>query len=152
LNAHYGNVDFLCADVTSPELDKTIQPESADLVFSNWLLMYLSDKEVKDLLVRVLKWIKPGGHFFFRESCFHQSGDLKRKNNPTHYRTTSFYNTLVDDCIVEESDGTYSKFSLVSTKCVGAYVRNKKNQNQVVIRMRKKVYLLFTCEDGRVLL
>ncbi|CAM6108571.1 unnamed protein product [Calypogeia fissa] len=131
LNAHYGNVDFLCADVTSPELDKTIQPESADLVFSNWLLMYLSDKEVKELLVRVLKWIKPGGHFFFRESCFHQSGDVKRKNNPTHYRTTSFYNTLVDDCIAEESDGTYSKFSLVTTKCVGAYVRNKKNQNQI---------------------
>ena len=24
--------------------------------------------------------------FFFRESCFKQSGDVARKSNPTHYR------------------------------------------------------------------
>ena len=27
-----------------------------------------------------------GGTVFFRESCFRQSGDKARKNNPTHYR------------------------------------------------------------------
>lgn len=27
-----------------------------------------------------------GGVVFFRESCFRQSGDKARKNNPTHYR------------------------------------------------------------------
>ena len=27
-----------------------------------------------------------GGIFFFRESCFRQSGDKQRKSNPTHYR------------------------------------------------------------------
>lgn len=52
MNGHYGNVDFLCADVTSPELDKKIQSQSADLVFSNWLLMYLSDDEVRYQLLR----------------------------------------------------------------------------------------------------
>lgn len=26
------------------------------------------------------------GTVFFRESCFRQSGDKARKNNPTHYR------------------------------------------------------------------
>ena len=46
-NGHYKNVKFLCADVTSPDLQF---PEgSLDLIFSNWLLMYLSDKEVNNI-------------------------------------------------------------------------------------------------------
>lgn len=39
----------------------------------------------------MVKWLKVGGHIFFRESCFHQSGDSKRKVNPTHYREPRFY-------------------------------------------------------------
>lgn len=89
MNGHYNNIEFKYADVTSPDLD--IASGSADLVFSNWLLMYLSDEEVSDLVRRVMKWLRPGGHVFIRESCFHQSGDHKRKNNPTHYRQPSQY-------------------------------------------------------------
>jgi len=37
----------MCADVTSPDLK--ISEESMDLIFSNWLLMYLSDKEVNKI-------------------------------------------------------------------------------------------------------
>lgn len=44
INGHYKNVKFMCADVASPELN--FSAESVDLIFSNWLLMYLSDKEV----------------------------------------------------------------------------------------------------------
>lgn len=44
INRHFKNVSFLCSDVTSPDLK--IEPESVDLIFSNWLLMYLSDGEV----------------------------------------------------------------------------------------------------------
>ena len=43
-NGHFQNVEFMCADVTSPHL--RIEPGSKDIVFSNWLLMYLSDEEV----------------------------------------------------------------------------------------------------------
>lgn len=43
-NGHHKNVKFMCADVTSPDLK--ISEESVDMIFSNWLLMYLSDKEV----------------------------------------------------------------------------------------------------------
>lgn len=32
-----------------------------------------------------------GGIFFFRESCFRQSGDRARKANPTHYRNPREY-------------------------------------------------------------
>ena len=44
LNGHFSNAMFMCADVTSPNLD--ISPDSVDLIFSNCLLMHLSDKEV----------------------------------------------------------------------------------------------------------
>lgn len=43
----------------------------------------------------MVKWLKVGGHIFFRESCFHQSGDSKRKVNPTHYREPRFYTKVI---------------------------------------------------------
>jgi len=129
VNGHYKNIEFKCADVTSPELK--IPRTSIDLVFSNWLLMYLSDEEVEDLSQKAISWLKPGGYIFFRESCFHQSGDQKRKNNPTHYRQPSFYTKVFEQAHFEEDNGGYSEFRLVGCKCVGAYVRNKRNQNQV---------------------
>ncbi|KAI7749138.1 hypothetical protein M8C21_024364, partial [Ambrosia artemisiifolia] len=42
INGHHDNVEFMCADVTSADLN--FPAESMDLIFSNWLLMYLSDK------------------------------------------------------------------------------------------------------------
>ena len=64
INGHYKNASFMCADVTSQDL--VLQANSMDLIFSNWLLMYLSDEEVidssivfLDLLAEVVlvKWI-----------------------------------------------------------------------------------------------
>ncbi|XP_024372759.1 phosphoethanolamine N-methyltransferase isoform X2 [Physcomitrium patens] len=134
VNGHYNNIDFKCADVTSPDLN--IAAGSADLVFSNWLLMYLSDEEVKGLASRVMEWLRPGGYIFFRESCFHQSGDHKRKNNPTHYRQPNEYTNIFQQAYIEE-DGSYFRFEMVGCKCVGTYVRNKRNQNQVCWLWRK---------------
>ena len=45
-----------------------------DMIFSNWLLMYLSTEEVRALFTRMLGWLKDDGILFFRESCFQQSG------------------------------------------------------------------------------
>ncbi|KAK2421910.1 S-adenosyl-L-methionine-dependent methyltransferase superfamily protein [Trifolium repens] len=128
-NRHYKNVKFMCADVTSPNLH--ISEESVDLIFSNWLLMYLSDEEVKNLVERMVKWLKVDGYIFFRESCFHQSGDSKRKYNPTHYREPRFYTKVFKECHMSDENGNSFELSLVGCKCIGAYVRNKKNQNQI---------------------
>ncbi|KAL8056638.1 hypothetical protein ABFX02_04G131700 [Erythranthe guttata] len=129
INKHHKNVEFMCADVTSPELNF---PEgSLDMIFSNWLLMYLSDAEVEKLAQRMVKWLKVGGYIFFRESCFHQSGDHKRKSNPTHYREPSFYTKVFKECHSNDSSGSSFELALIGWKCVGAYVRNKKNQNQI---------------------
>ncbi|XP_040998869.1 phosphoethanolamine N-methyltransferase 1-like [Juglans microcarpa x Juglans regia] len=129
INGHHKNVKFMCADVTSPDLK--ISDESVDLIFSNWLLMYLSDKEVEDLAERMVKWLKVGGFLFFRESCFHQSGDSKRKYNPTHYREPRFYTKLFKECHMLDGSGNSFELALAGCKCIGAYVRNKKNQNQI---------------------
>nr|ACG33501.1 phosphoethanolamine N-methyltransferase [Zea mays] len=129
INGHYKNASFMCADVTSQDL--VLQANSIDLIFSNWLLMYLSDEEVEQLVQRMVKWLKVGGYIFFRESCFHQSGDSKRKVNPTHYREPSFYTKVFKECHTFDQDGNSFELSLVTCKCIGAYVKNKKNQNQI---------------------
>ncbi|KAF3785384.1 Phosphoethanolamine N-methyltransferase 3 [Nymphaea thermarum] len=129
VNGHFKNVKFMCADAASPDLQ--FPPESFDIIFSNWLLMYLSDEEVEGLAQRMTKWLRVGGYIFFRESCFHQSGDSKRKTNPTHYREPRFYTKAFKEC--HWHDGSHSSFELflLSFKCVSAYVRNKRNQNQI---------------------
>ncbi|XP_031404514.1 phosphoethanolamine N-methyltransferase 1-like [Punica granatum] len=129
INGHHKNAKFLCADVTSPDLP--ITEESMDLIFSNWLLMYLSDEEVESLAHRMVRWLKVGGYIFFRESCFHQSGDSKRKYNPTHYREPRFYTKVFKECQLTDASGNSYELSLIGCRCIGAYVRNKKNQNQI---------------------
>lgn len=57
---------------------------SFDFIFSNWLLMYLSDEELKSIVEKMLSWLRPGGFLFFRESCNHRSG-----NRLTHQHLTS---------------------------------------------------------------
>lgn len=129
-----------CGDATELELPIG----SADLVFSNWLLMYLNDDEVKGLARNMLSWLVMGGTCFFRESCFRQSGDKKRGSNPTHYRNPREYFAIFDECSVVEPDGRVAAFELVCCKSVDTYVRVKQNQNQVCWKWRKVRW------DGRV--
>ena len=121
--------------------------------------------QVELLVERMVGWIKVGGYIFFRESCFHQSGDSKRKSNPTHYREPRFYtkvltfselhfqiyqwNTEVhsrrryagekmqvfQECVTRDAAGNSFELSMIGQKCIGAYVKNKKNQNQVKLRL-----------------
>lgn len=78
---------------------------------------------------RMIGWIKPGGYIFFRESCFHQSGDSKRKSNPTHYREPRFYTKVQSldfdlwhsyaslekvDCLFSATPCKFTKFWLSS--------------------------------------
>jgi len=75
-----------CSNVMSCDYEAN----SFDIVFSNWLLMYLSNSDAKTLIQKILTWLTPNGKLFFRESCFGQSGDRKRKTNPTNYRWRCF--------------------------------------------------------------
>ncbi len=52
-NGACDNVGWLAADATTMELP----PDSQDIVFSNWLLMYLSNGEVAKLAADALQWV-----------------------------------------------------------------------------------------------
>ena len=89
----YPHIDYLCRDVTKLCLDEA----SYDFVFSNWLMMYLDDEEVRKLANKLYQWCSYGGYIFFRESCEGgASGDLPRSNNPTFYRKYTEYLHIFD--------------------------------------------------------
>lgn len=128
LNGHLGNCHFLQADVT-----KLQQPSNSyDLVFSNWLLMYLEDAELRNLFAKLLCWLRPNGYFFFRESCYHSSGDTSRLHNPTKYREPAYYNQLLQSVSLEtdDADGQYV-FEVIMCKSLLTYIKRKSNQNQL---------------------
>jgi len=95
INSHRANVEVHCQDVKTLELAH----DSVDLVFSNWLFMYLSDAEVSRTFSRIVQWLRPGGHFFLRESCDVPSSltVLKDMENPTRYRSEEDYQKLLQD-------------------------------------------------------
>uniref|UniRef100_A0A674CB94 phosphoethanolamine N-methyltransferase n=1 Tax=Salmo trutta TaxID=8032 RepID=A0A674CB94_SALTR len=145
-NSHHGNASFLQADVTKLDFPKN----SYDIIFSNWLLMYLSDVELRSLTEKMLGWLRPGGYLFFRESCNHQSGDCKRTFNPTHYRSSANYSHLMTTTLWEESEGAEKQvfgFDIVLNKIVQTYIKMKNNQNQVCWLL-EKVGRDTACQEG----
>lgn len=132
-NGYLGNITFCCGDVTELRLPEA----SADIVFSNWLLMYLSDDEIINLASNALKWLDHDGVVFFRESCFRQSGDKARGSNPTHYRNPREYFSIFDNVRQPVNDGQVAYLELVCCKNVDTYVKVKQNQNQVCWKWRK---------------
>ncbi|DAZ96530.1 TPA: hypothetical protein N0F65_011207 [Lagenidium giganteum] len=134
-NSHHGNVKFLCQDVVHLEAE----PNSFDVIFSNWLFMYLSDDEVKAFAQKAVRWLRPGGKLFFRESCFRQSGNVKRSANPTNYRHPRFYVGAFGSAFSEEQDGKLGHLDLESSSSVSVYRKVKKNNGQVVFNYTKKV-------------
>ncbi|PAA65158.1 hypothetical protein BOX15_Mlig021435g3 [Macrostomum lignano] len=127
-NGHHGNLTLAVADATQ----MTMPADCCDLVFSNWLFMYLDDEEVRGVFARILDWLRPGGHFFFRESCFHRSGSVARTDNPTKYRSPQRYNEL----LLEAAHGSH-RFGHVFTRPSRTYVSTKGNRNQMCWLVRK---------------
>lgn len=134
LNGHLGNVEFLEADVTRLELPD----QSFDVVFTNWLLMYLDEEEVLNLVLKTLSWLRDGGFLFVRESCFHSSGKgvSRPLNNPTFYRNPSFYVQLFRSAVLEK-DGRRSCFQLIRANSLKTYAKYKNNPNQLCFLLRK---------------
>ncbi|GMF46221.1 unnamed protein product [Phytophthora lilii] len=134
-NGHLENVTFLCKDVVNLEAE----PNSFDVIFSNWIFMYLGDEEVKAFAKKAIKWLRPGGKLFFRESCFRQSGDVKRNSNPTYYRHPAFYVRAFGSVISKEENGDLGYFNLESSGSVAVYRKIKKNNGQVFFSYTKAV-------------
>lgn len=135
-NGHHSHVDFLRADVTELEFPAD---KKFDVIFSNWLLMYLSDDETKSLARRMLSWLNDGGFLFIRESCFHPSGNIKIGSNPTFYRSPSEYFNLLQKEVGNSVGELQSRsvFELQRANSVQAYVKTKGNPNQLCFLLKK---------------
>eukprot|EP00753_Platysulcus_tardus_P010954 PLAT317.1.p1 GENE.PLAT317.1~~PLAT317.1.p1 ORF type:complete len:256 (-),score=117.21 PLAT317.1:231-998(-) len=115
---------------------RTMQPRDEDvgtydLLFTNWLLMYfVDDADVRRFGERASRWLRPGGHLFIRESCFHRSGDMPVPDNPTVYRRPDEYMELL---LTEES-----KLEVACNGRIETYAELKNNPNQRWWLFRRK--------------
>uniref|UniRef100_A0A803L646 phosphoethanolamine N-methyltransferase n=1 Tax=Chenopodium quinoa TaxID=63459 RepID=A0A803L646_CHEQI len=114
ISAQYPNVKFISADVSCPNLD--ISPESFDLIFANSFLVHLSDDEVGKMVQSMVKWLKPGGFIYFRETCSNDSAN-QNQSNSIHYRDPKFYSKVFKECRVQNESGNSYELSVVGGKC-----------------------------------
>jgi phosphoethanolamine N-methyltransferase len=92
------------------------------MIFSNWLLMYLNDLEVEALVEKCLRSLKTDGYIFFRESCFHASGNIKNTDeNPTNYRSPKTYIDYFVSKVVEINGEKYG-FELIFARPNRTYI------------------------------
>lgn len=125
-NAAAKNIKYVVSDAAHLHLPK----RSIDLVFTNWLMMYMSDHEVVEFVTNALKWLKPGGFLKLRESCSEPSTGRKNAStlhtndvNPTSYRYSSLYIQLLKNLEIQEEDGTWWKFDLKWSASVPTYIQ-----------------------------
>lgn len=135
-NAHMGNIKFNVGDATKIAYES----DQFGMIFTNWLLMYLSDNEIEGLVENSLNFIQEDGYFFIRESCFHPSGNIKnikgKNDNPTVYRHPKDYIQLYLSKIIEKN-GEHYGFELVFARPNRAYISIKNNSNQVCFLFKK---------------
>ena len=105
--------------------------------------MYLSNEEVKKLAQNMLHWLRDGGHLFFRESCYHSSGDMKNSDNPTVYRTPVNYTDLFSAVKQPQSNGDISVFEVITKRAVEAYTKVTKWEYCFILIYRAEKHLCF---------
>ncbi|XP_063864840.1 uncharacterized protein LOC135102984 isoform X2 [Scylla paramamosain] len=128
-NQHLRHVSYICNDVVNLDLPDG----SLDVVFSSWLLKYLNEAELDRFLPKVLKWLSPGGYFFFRESCYRSVGTIHSDENPSIFRRPEDYVSHV----LKARDAERSAFTLLRCKNILAYINYKNAANQVCFLAKK---------------
>ncbi|KAK5966246.1 Phosphoethanolamine N-methyltransferase [Trichostrongylus colubriformis] len=134
-NAHLGNISYQIGDAVHLQMDE----KSVDLVFTNWLMMYLSDREVIEFLFNAMRWLRADGYLHLRESCSEPSTGRKKTvtmhsavdANPTHYRFSSLYIKLLRAIRYRDSNGKVWKFDVQWSCSVPTYIRRLNNWRQV---------------------
>jgi len=137
-HAEWPNVKFEVNDAVHLKLPK----QSVDFVFTNWLMMYLTDAEVVGFLSDVCSWLRPNGYLHLRESCSQPSSQKKAgdkfhaEKNPTFYRQKSQYLHLLSHiCVVE--NGEMWQLQPQWAVSVPTYVRLEANWRQVHMIIQK---------------
>ncbi|MCF8108837.1 MAG: aminotransferase class I/II-fold pyridoxal phosphate-dependent enzyme [Desulfohalobiaceae bacterium] len=112
--APFANISHQAADIMKAEFE----PESFDVIFINWLLMYLEDADLPVIKKRMSQWLQPGGQLFLRESCVSASNP-DEPHPHTQYRDPKVY----EDLFLPE-------FEIVKAGRIEAYVQEYGNPNQ----------------------
>ncbi|KAL7077081.1 hypothetical protein ACQ4LE_004010 [Meloidogyne hapla] len=134
-NIAFNNVEWRVGDAVSLEFDEG----SIDIVFTNWLLMYLADDEAVQFLINAIKWLRPGGYLHLRESCSEPSSKKSNNSlhsnsdniNPTKYRFSSAYIQLLKSIRFESRDGKIWGFKIHWASSVNVYIQKNANWRQV---------------------
>ncbi len=86
LNAALTNIEYIISDAMNLDFPQN----SFDLIFTNFLFMYLEDNEVALLIDRISTWLKPNGFLFFRDSC---AAVREENSNPSYF---AIYRNLIE--------------------------------------------------------
>ncbi|KJH50371.1 methyltransferase domain protein [Dictyocaulus viviparus] len=140
-NAHLGNISYQIGDAVNLQMNE----RSVDLVFTNWLMMYLSDHEVIEFLFNAMRWLRPDGYLHLRESCSEPSTACSKtatmhssaEANPTHYRFSSLYIKLLRTIRYRDNSGKLWKFDVQWSCSVPTYIQRSNNWRQVHWLTRK---------------
>jgi phosphoethanolamine N-methyltransferase len=108
-------LEFLVSDVRNLKY----QTNTFDLIFSNWLLMYINDDQVLSQFDSFHDWLSKDGYLFFRESCETTLSGLQ--GPAAFYRKKQEYNELLR---------TNGKFVIVKEGNVLLYEKKYNNPNQ----------------------
>ncbi|CAJ0576490.1 unnamed protein product, partial [Mesorhabditis spiculigera] len=134
-NAQFDNVHYQVGDAVHLRMEDS----SVDLVFTNWLMMYLSDREVIEFLMSAMRWSRPNGCVHLRESCTEPSTGRTTGNtlhnhaeaNPTHYRDASLYIKLLKEFRYRDAEGKLWRFDVLWSCSVPTYIKRMQNWRQV---------------------
>lgn len=117
INYHHANV-----------MDLYFENDQFDLIFSNWLFMYLTDSDLLLLKSRFDQWLVPGGCLFFRESCLTNSqGQRPDPDGQVFYRAPDLYLNLFSN-----------SFEILRIGNLKIYEQVHDNPNQRYWLLRKK--------------
>lgn len=122
-HAHLNNITYRCIDAH----DLDYPNESFDFIFINWLFLYFSDDELSPYFDKLTSWLKPKGHLFFRESCFHDIRNYKREDYAAIFRYQHEYETLAK-----------THFSIKRWGMIETYIKHRSLPNQFYWLCQKK--------------
>ena len=120
-HADLTNVDYICSDAMQLDFAES----SFDFIFIHWLFMYLEDDQMRLLIQRIHRWLKPQGELFFRESCAVTRITNTQNGYFAHYRTLAEY------------DESIKKFTLLKEGHIKAYVHEFADPLQCYWHCRK---------------
>lgn len=128
VNGHRSNVTIWCMDVMNLDLPN----DSLDVILTNWLMQYLSLEDIGKLLKRMIRWLRPDGRLFFRDSCMRNAhrADKHLPGNPTFYRPPYEYADIFRSVTQERSNGIIFGLDIILTKSLDTYIRIKNDPNQ----------------------